>query len=68
VVDGETGFIVNPFNIEMLAERVTRLLANKTLRDAMGRRAHERIRAHYDWMDNARQIVEIYRLVSQPDD
>ena len=36
VIDGETGFVVNPYNIEALADRLTRLLTDEPLRRQMG--------------------------------
>jgi glycosyltransferase involved in cell wall biosynthesis len=64
VIDGQTGFIVNPYNVEMLAGRITRLLADDALRAAMGERAHQRVREHFDWLAQAGRLVEIYRQVS----
>jgi len=63
VVDGETGFIVNPFNVDMLAERVTRLLADAELRHEMGERARERIRQHYDWLVQAERLLKLYQQI-----
>ncbi len=42
VVDGETGFIANPFDVDGFAARVVALLADAALADEFGRRGRER--------------------------
>ena len=42
---GETGFVVNPNDPDALAEAVNRLLADRALRERMGRAGRERARA-----------------------
>lgn len=42
VVDGETGFLVDSQNSEMLAEKIAILLNNKDMRIEMGKNAHNR--------------------------
>lgn len=64
VTDGETGFIINPYNVEMLAGRITRILLDDALRAEMGARARQRVHDHFDWLAQARRLAEIYRQVT----
>lgn len=68
VADGETGFIVNPYNVEALAERISRLLLDDDLRLRMGEQARRRVRQRYDWLRQAEKLVEIYRRFGTLDD
>lgn len=61
VVDGETGFIVNPYNVEQLAGRIGQLLADGSLRARMGEQARQRVQQHYDWLTQGEKLVNLYR-------
>jgi glycosyltransferase involved in cell wall biosynthesis len=63
VVDGETGFIVNPYNVEQLAERIGQLLADDALRARMGDQARQRVRQHYHWLTQGENLVSLYRRI-----
>jgi len=43
VFDGMTGYIVNPFNIELLAERIIELLTDKAKAALMGEAGYQRV-------------------------
>lgn len=43
VVDGETGFVANPFDIESFADKIRRLLLDPALRKRMGRAGARRL-------------------------
>ena len=47
VVDGHTGFIVDPYDIAALADGVARLLADRELRDRMGEAGRARFLENY---------------------
>lgn len=47
VEQGETGFVVPPADVEALANAIIKLIEDPALRDAMGRRAQERIRSRF---------------------
>ncbi len=57
VVDGETGFIVNPRDYSTIAKRMTELLSNPGLRHEMGRKARERVLANYTMESSAKQLL-----------
>ncbi|HIE57955.1 MAG TPA: glycosyltransferase family 1 protein [Anaerolineales bacterium] len=42
IVDGETGFLVDPLNVHQIAERLIRLLTDEPLASAMGKRGRLR--------------------------
>ena len=61
VLDGVTGYIVNPLETGTLADRLSRLLRDKGLRREMGWRGRERIRRHFTLERQARQMLDTYR-------
>ncbi len=65
VVDGETGFIVNPLDTATYAERLGRLLRDESLRREMGWRGKERIRRKFSLEHQVRQMLELYQRALQ---
>jgi colanic acid/amylovoran biosynthesis glycosyltransferase len=49
VVDGETGYLVQPGDRAALRESLERLLADRELRERLGRAARERAATHFSW-------------------
>jgi glycosyltransferase involved in cell wall biosynthesis len=49
VVDGETGVLVEPRDVDALRAALERLLGDAELRGRMGRAGRERIRQHFTW-------------------
>lgn len=47
VRDGETGFVVNPYNIDALADRLVRLLTDESLRRRMADAGRQHVLAHF---------------------
>ncbi len=60
VVEGVTGFLVPPGDLEAMAERLGRLLADRALRRAMGERALAVARERADWRINAGTMLSCY--------
>ena len=60
VVDGETGYIVNPFDTEVFAEGLERLLRDSGLRREMGWRGRERVRRSFSLEQQVAKMVAIY--------
>lgn len=46
VTDGESGFLIEPGNVEQLSSAVTRLVNDRELREHLGRRAAESVQAY----------------------
>ncbi len=63
VVDGETGFIVNPYDVDGLAGRIGQLLSDDALRARMGEQARQRVQQHYDWLIQGEKLVNLYRRI-----
>jgi len=60
IVDGETGFLVNPKDSKELAERVI-MFNDQKLREKMGRNARERAVKHFDWKEIAIQYLKLLK-------
>ena len=66
VVHGENGFLVPPAKLrERLPALLIRLLADETLRRAMGERAAETARRHFSWQRTADRQLALYRGYSR---
>jgi glycosyltransferase involved in cell wall biosynthesis len=61
VLDGETGYVVNPFNIGTLAERLLGLLRDEGLRAAMGRAGRTRLEAEYTLDHMVARMLALYQ-------
>jgi len=68
VRDGETGFLIEPGDATGLARRIELLVRNDDLRDAMGRRSHQRIIQHFTWSHVGERLLAMYEdvLFGQP--
>ena len=60
VVDGETGLLVPPGNVEALAAAIERLARDAGLRRKMGRAGRSFVEERYRWEDNAAQMERLY--------
>jgi glycosyltransferase involved in cell wall biosynthesis len=65
VLDGKTGLLVPPGDIDALADAVSRLLADSALRARMGQAGRQFALEHYRWEDNAKLMEEIYKSFEQ---
>jgi teichuronic acid biosynthesis glycosyltransferase TuaC len=65
VIDGETGYLVTPRNVDGLAERLERIARDSQLALRLGKAAHEFAVSRLTWAVNARQYDAIYRRVIQ---
>jgi glycosyltransferase involved in cell wall biosynthesis len=60
VIDGQTGFLVEPGDIKNMANAVLRILAEKPLAETMGRDGHDRVTALFTKERYARQVEKVY--------
>ena len=60
VRDGETGFLVEPGNVEELRDRLAILLADRALADRMGRAAREWVVERFTWRACAARCLAAY--------
>jgi len=61
VIDGETGYIVNPNNIYLFAEKISDLLKNESKAQAMGRRGRERVEKNFTLKQQVEKYRDLYR-------
>jgi glycosyltransferase involved in cell wall biosynthesis len=61
VVDGETGYLVDPGDVDALHERLAELLANPAHAHQMGTAARARVLARFTWEQCARRCLYAYR-------
>jgi glycosyltransferase involved in cell wall biosynthesis len=60
VADGETGYIVNPFDAAALADRLERLLGDDALRARMGDAGRRRIAEHFTLEHQVQTMLGVY--------
>ncbi|HNO76815.1 MAG TPA: glycosyltransferase family 4 protein [Phycisphaerae bacterium] len=63
VVNGETGFLVEPHDIPGLADALENLVANSKLCAMMGKRARDRVSAEYTWEVTQARMAKAMREV-----
>jgi glycosyltransferase involved in cell wall biosynthesis len=61
VVDGETGFLVDPGDVDELHDRLALLLGDPVLAADMGRRAREVVLGQFTWEHCAARCLAAYR-------
>ena len=61
VVDGETGFIVNPYNTEQLTDRLIRILTDPIASAIMGAAGRQRVETHFLLAQQTENFVAIYQ-------
>lgn len=66
VRDGETGFLVEPGNVDELRDRVATLLADPELAARMGRAARESVVEQFTWAACADRCLAAYDEVVRP--
>ena len=64
VVDGETGFLVHPDDLEALAQHIQTLLSNPVLRREMGLRGRRRVEERFDLGRSSEKVVRLLGEIS----
>lgn len=65
VVDGETGFIINPYDTDRFAECLHDLLTDDIRRNRMGAKGQQRIREHFTLQQQIDIMVSLYEQAQQ---
>ncbi|MEH7124287.1 MULTISPECIES: glycosyltransferase [unclassified Bacillus (in: firmicutes)] len=60
VVEGKTGYVVPKENPKELAKAILSLVENKEKSREMGLAGIEHVKAHYNWVDNANGMLDLY--------
>lgn len=63
VEDGVTGFVVSPENPEETAKAIEKFVLDGDLRKKMGQNGRVRVKKLYNWDDNVKQMINIYKEV-----
>ena len=63
IVDGVTGFLVDPLNSEDIADALIRLLGNPELSAKMGRQGRSRILEGYTWHRITENMLNHFKMV-----
>jgi glycosyltransferase involved in cell wall biosynthesis len=66
VVDGVTGFVANPFDLEAFSDRIARLLADPELARRLGRAGQARLRVRFAIERLADECLEEYGAARSP--
>jgi glycosyltransferase involved in cell wall biosynthesis len=59
VAEGESGYLVRPFDTRGFIDAISRLLSNSALRRQMGEAAGRYVRQHHDLNRNYRKVEEV---------
>lgn len=63
IEDGITGFLVEPQNPFAIAEKVTELINDESLRRKIGKAARKKVIAEFDWNKNVDQMISEYEQI-----
>jgi glycosyltransferase involved in cell wall biosynthesis len=67
VEEGKNGFLVEPDNPELLADKITRVLSDESLINAMGHHSQHLSETRYSWDSIARKTIALYdNCLTQP--
>jgi len=66
VIDGETGFVVEPNNPQEIAEKVLYLLNNQPIAREMGLRGYRRVKEHFSLDAMISQTQNLYKSLLEP--
>lgn len=61
VLDGQTGYIINPFNTEEYANALIRLLSDDQFANRMGKAGHERLLQKFTLQNQVQAMLEQYK-------
>jgi len=64
IVDGETGLLVAPCDVEAFAEAIGGILADDTLRRRLGEAGVRRIHDHFTWAGVSRKLARLYEQLA----
>jgi len=66
VTDGETGFLVNPRDIDELTGKIRLLIENREMAERVGKAAREHVLANFTWEKNVDRLMGIYNGLVGP--
>lgn len=63
VKNGETGILIEPKKIDSLAEAISKLVENKSMRVKMGKAGRKFVKETYNWNNNTQIMENLYRCL-----
>lgn len=60
VRDGENGFLVEPHNPEVLAQKIKELVEDKELREKFGKAGREYVAKSFEWNDGIKKFAQLF--------
>jgi glycosyltransferase involved in cell wall biosynthesis len=63
VINGKTGILVSPRNIEALADAIIKVLNNEELKKKIGKNAQEYAEINFNWQNIAKKFEHLYLTV-----
>ena len=60
IMDGKTGFLVDPLDIDAIANRVIQLFSNPELASKMGKNGRQRIQQELTWKHITQRIIQLF--------
>jgi glycosyltransferase involved in cell wall biosynthesis len=61
VIDGETGFVINPYDTDALSDRLVRLLTDETLRQRMADAGRQRVGEQFTLKRQVDAMIDVYK-------
>lgn len=61
IQEGETGFLVDPDNIEQIAQKILRLIQDKALQDQIGNAARDEVAVKFNIEGSAQDHIQFYQ-------
>jgi len=61
VIDGETGYVVNPYDLDALSDRLIRLLSDESLRRRMAEAGRRRMEHHFTLKHHVEATLNVYQ-------
>lgn len=65
ILEGDTGFLVDPGDSVALAEAMIRILDDASLSNQMGTSGRSRALQHFSWKARANRLLEVYKQVAR---
>ncbi|MBT1074657.1 glycosyltransferase family 4 protein [Geobacter grbiciae] len=64
IIDGVTGYRVDPSNVDEVISRIIKLLKDDVFRESMGATARKWVEETSDWVDKAKQIEQVNHKIA----
>lgn len=59
IIDGKTGLLVDPFDVNQIADALVKLLTNPGLAQKLGKKGREKVEKELNWQEMAKKVRKI---------